>query len=69
MAPLEVIRSATSVAASALGLEAQVGRIAPGLVADLLAVGADLAERIEALDDVRLVIAGGAVVIDRVGRA
>jgi imidazolonepropionase-like amidohydrolase len=68
MAPADVIRSATSVAARVLGLEEETGRIAPGLAADLLAVEGDPAERIEALDAVRLVIAQGRVAVDRVTR-
>ena len=65
MAPLEVIRSATSVAARVLGLEGDTGRIAPGLAADLVAVGGNPGERIEALDDVRLVVVNGKVVVNR----
>ena len=62
MSPLEAICSATSVAADALGLGEETGRIAPGYAADLVAVAADPAARIEALDDVRLVIARGQVI-------
>ncbi|MBI1848289.1 MAG: amidohydrolase family protein [Candidatus Rokubacteria bacterium] len=65
MAPLDVVRAATAVAARTLGLEHETGRIAPGLAADLLAVGGNPAERIEALGDVRLVIAGGRIVVSR----
>jgi imidazolonepropionase-like amidohydrolase len=67
MSPLDAIRSATSVAAKVLGLEAETGRVAPGLAADLVAVAGNPVERIEALDDVRLVIAGGRVVLNRLG--
>lgn len=69
MAPREVIRSATSVAARVLGLEGETGRIAPGLVADLIAVGGDPGERVEALNDLRLVIANGAIVVNRLAEA
>jgi imidazolonepropionase-like amidohydrolase len=62
MSPLEAIRSATSIAADALGLGAETGRIAPGYAADLVAVAGDPAASIEALDDVRLVIARGRMV-------
>ena len=65
MSPLEVISSATSVAARVLGLGNEVGRIAPGLVADLIAVGGTPGERVEALDDVRLVLANGNIVVNR----
>ena len=45
--------------------KSQTGRIAPGLSADLLAVEGNPVERIQALDDVRLVIAAGRVAVDR----
>jgi imidazolonepropionase-like amidohydrolase len=62
MTPLEAIRSATSVAADALGLAGETGRLAAGSAADLLAVAGDPAERIGALADVRLVLARGAII-------
>jgi imidazolonepropionase-like amidohydrolase len=68
MAPLDVVRSATSVAARVLGLEAETGRIAPGLAADLLVVEGNPGDSVRALDAVRLVIARGRVVVDRVTR-
>jgi hypothetical protein len=37
----------------------------PGLAADLLAVAGNPAERIQALDEVRLVIAAGRTALDR----
>jgi imidazolonepropionase-like amidohydrolase len=69
MAPRDVIRSATATAARLLGLEHETGRVAPGLAADLLAVAGDPGERIEALDDVRLVIARGRIVVNRLAEA
>jgi imidazolonepropionase-like amidohydrolase len=65
MAPLEVIRAATSVAAAITGLEHETGRIAPGLAADLLAVEGNPAESLKALDAVRLVIADGRTMVNR----
>jgi len=62
MTPLEAIRSATSVAAEALGLGSETGRVAEGHAADLLAVTGDPVERIGALGDVRLVLARGAII-------
>jgi len=62
MTPLEAIRSATSVAAKAIGLGGETGRVAEGHSADLLAVTGDAAERIGALGDVRLVLARGAII-------
>jgi len=63
MTPLEVIRSATSVAAEALGLATVTGRVAEGYAADLLAVTGQPAERIGALHDVRLVLARGTSIV------
>ena len=68
LAPLAAIVSATATAARVLGLEAETGRIAPGLAADLLAVAGNPAERIQALDDVRLVLAAGRTAVDRLGQ-
>jgi imidazolonepropionase-like amidohydrolase len=65
MTPLDAVSAATSVAARVLGLEAETGRIAPGLFADLLAVEGDPAERIQALDQVRFVLAQGRSIVDR----
>jgi imidazolonepropionase-like amidohydrolase len=62
MTPLEAIRSATSVAAEALGLGSETGRVAEGHAADLLAVTGEPVERIGALGDVRLVLARGAII-------
>jgi len=62
MTPLEAIRSATSVAAEALGLGSETGRVGEGHAADLLAVTGDPVERIGALGDVRLVLARGAII-------
>jgi imidazolonepropionase-like amidohydrolase len=62
MSLLEAIHSATAVAAQALGLENETGRIAPGLAADLVAVVGEAAERIQALGDFRLVLARGAMI-------
>jgi imidazolonepropionase-like amidohydrolase len=62
MTPLQAIRSATSVAAEALGLGGETGCLAEGHAADLLAVTGDPAERIGALGDVRLVLARGAII-------
>jgi imidazolonepropionase-like amidohydrolase len=59
MTPLAAIRAATVTAAEALGLAREIGRVAPGYQADLLAVASDPAEDIEALARVRAVLVGG----------
>jgi len=65
LSPLAAIESATATAARVLGLEQETGRIVPGLTADLLVVAGNPAERIQALDEVRLVIAAGRTAVDR----
>jgi imidazolonepropionase-like amidohydrolase len=64
-APLAAIHAATGGAACAPGLGHETGRVAPGLAADLLAVAGDPATRIEALDDVRRVMAQGRTIVNR----
>jgi imidazolonepropionase-like amidohydrolase len=60
MRPQAVLDSATADAAAHLGLD--TGRLEPGLVADLVVLGSDPLADPSAYDDVRLVVAGGAVV-------
>ena len=59
MTPMEAIQSATSVAAHYLGWEDRVGRLAPGLYGDLIAVRGDPLGDIGRLQDVAVVIKGG----------
>jgi len=59
MAPLDALRAATSVNARILHMRDSVGRIAPGLLADLVAVEGDPAQDIGRLHAVRLVMKGG----------
>jgi imidazolonepropionase-like amidohydrolase len=61
MSPLDAIRAATIRAAELLGVEHELGRPAPGMLADLIAVGGDPTEDVSALADVRLVMKGGEV--------
>jgi imidazolonepropionase-like amidohydrolase len=56
--PLEVLREATSGNARVFHL-ADRGRVAPGLLADLVAVAGDPTQQVEALRQVRLVMKGG----------
>jgi imidazolonepropionase-like amidohydrolase len=55
----EALRTATSASADALGLGAELGRVAPGRRADLVIVAGDPLARIEDLLAVRGVLRGG----------
>ena len=69
MPAAEVVRSATEVNARLLGREAELGRIAPGALADLLVVDGDPYEDAAVLArperSIRLIMKGGAVVRNR----
>ncbi|MFQ5664211.1 MAG: amidohydrolase family protein [Terriglobia bacterium] len=58
---LEAIRSATVVAAEALGLESEIGTIEAGKRADIIAVAGDPLEDIRTLEQVKFVMKGGRV--------
>ncbi len=62
MAPAAALRAATSVNARLLHRENDFGRIAPGLLADLVAVTGDPTKSIGAVRTVRFVMKGGQVV-------
>ena len=59
--PLEALTSATSLGAQALGLGNQIGAVASGLQADLIAVDGDPSKDITALRRVVFVMKGGKV--------
>jgi imidazolonepropionase-like amidohydrolase len=61
MSPLDAVRAATIRAAELLGADHELGRPAPGMLADLIAVGRDPTQDVSALADVRLVMKGGAI--------
>jgi len=62
--PAQAIRSATADAAELLGRPGDVGRVAPGRYADLIAVAGDPLKDVRALEAVKFVMKGGAVVRD-----
>jgi imidazolonepropionase-like amidohydrolase len=61
MTPMQAIQAATWVGAQALGIEAEVGQIAPGYAADIIAVSADPLADVRTLADVGFVMKGGEV--------
>ncbi len=62
MRPMDAIRSATSVAAEHMGLSADVGAVAPGRVADVIAVRGNPLADTEILRDVTVVMQAGVIV-------
>ena len=61
MSAESVLEAATSVNARVLRMEDELGRILPGLYADLVAVAGDPTTDISALRNVRFVMKGGAI--------
>jgi imidazolonepropionase-like amidohydrolase len=59
--PIAAITSATSLGAEAIGMGDQIGSIAPGMQADLIAVQGDPTKDITALRRVMFVMKGGKV--------
>ena len=69
MTPTEALSSATTTAAALLGKENELGAVAPGYYADLLAVEGDPLKDVGAvIDHVVWVMKGGAVVVDKTGK-
>jgi imidazolonepropionase-like amidohydrolase len=64
MTPLEAIRAATVNAADALARPGDLGRIAPGRLADMVAVHGDPLADVTELERVAVVIKGGELVVD-----
>ena len=61
MTPMQAIQSATSRAAELLGKHGELGVVAPGAFADLVAVAGNPLDDIHALEKVQFVMKGGAV--------
>ena len=65
MTPEQALRSATTVAAELLGMQDRIGRIAPGYLADLVAVEGDPLQNVDVLfSGIRWVMKEGKVVVD-----
>jgi imidazolonepropionase-like amidohydrolase len=61
MSPMEAIRCATQHAAELLEMQGQVGTLAPGAYADIVAVEADPVAHIDALQNVQFVMKDGTI--------
>lgn len=59
--PMDAIRSLTSISAASMNLDKEIGAIAPGLAADLVAVSGNPLADINALQRVTFVMKGGTV--------
>jgi imidazolonepropionase-like amidohydrolase len=62
LTPERALRSATGDAAALLGRDGDVGRIAPGCYADVIALGADPMQDVRALETVGFVMKGGRII-------
>ncbi len=67
MTHLQALRSATIEPATMLGVSDELGSIAPGKLADIIAVQEDPTRNIVALRSIRLVMKGGEVVRNYAG--
>ena len=65
--PMDALTSATSLAAESLEMADEIGTIAVGWAADIIAVDGDPSDEIEALQRVRFVMRGGSVVLHVMG--
>jgi imidazolonepropionase-like amidohydrolase len=61
MTPAQAIKSATSVPAVMLGMEGQIGVVAPGAFADIIAVQGDPLRDVNALKNIVFVVKDGKV--------
>ncbi len=61
LTPMQAIQAATVSAADLIGWKGKVGQIAPGFLADVIAVSADPLANVTELEKVPFVMKGGAV--------
>jgi imidazolonepropionase-like amidohydrolase len=64
MPPLEAITCATQNNSIILGIDDRVGSIEEGMLADILIVDGDPSEKIDNLDEIRMVLKEGSIVVD-----
>jgi imidazolonepropionase-like amidohydrolase len=69
LTPARAIRSATADAAELLGRKAELGRVAPRMYADLIAVSGDPLADVRALESVGFVMKGGTVIKNEISTA
>lgn len=62
MKPIEALKSATSINADAFHIETQVGRLKPGLLADIMVVEGNPVDNIKDIRQVKLVMKDGIVI-------
>ena len=67
LTPMEAIRAATSRAADLLDEKGELGVVAPGAYADLVAVSGDPLKSVKELESVRFVMKGGSVFKNEIG--
>ena len=65
LSPMEVIISATSLAAKAIGVEDELGTVKPGMLADFIYLDGDPLENVQKLNNVETVVLNGKVVVDK----
>jgi len=65
MSPQQALRAATATAAAVLRKDKELGRIAPGYLADLVAVKGDPLADISVIERPAVVLQGGRVVVNR----
>lgn len=62
MTPMQAIQAATRVNAELLGWQDRIGSVAPGKLADIIAVRGDPLSDLATLEDVSFVMLGGRVI-------
>jgi len=68
MAPMDAIQSATSRAAEMLDMKGEIGVLAPGAYAEVIAVSGDPLKDVGELEHVKFVMHNGAVFKNEIGK-